>query len=182
MGECGRCTTPSTTCARGLYGRGGAAALERGLCPLIKADRRREPTCSLLLELNADANATDSTGCTAMHYAAQAGALNVLVKLIEKDANVNATSKTNMVPLHKAAQAGGDAIARKLIEFGAEVDAQDSAGNSALHYAAMVGFPNFVRLLLGNSASTKVQNKAKQTAADCAMDDDIRAMIHNHNK
>jgi len=108
--------------------------------------------------------------------------LNVLVKLIEKDANVNATSKTNMVPLHKAAQAGGDAIARKLIEFGAEVDAQDSAGNSALHYAAMVGFPNFVRLLLGNSASTKVQNKAKQTAADCAMDDDIRAMIHNHNK
>ena len=76
----------------------------------------REPTCTLLLAMDANPNAGDENGCTSLHYAAQGGALNVLIRLIEKNADINACSKTRTMPLHIAAQTGGDAIAAKLIE------------------------------------------------------------------
>ncbi|EGB08605.1 hypothetical protein AURANDRAFT_4715, partial [Aureococcus anophagefferens] len=128
-----------------------------GLLPLHHAiNHMREPTCTLLLDLDANPNAGDEHGATALHFAAMAGALNarfpgarVLVRLIEKNADVNAATKTGTVPLHRRFLFFH---VQRRPRYGAELDAQDASGNTALHYAAMIGFPTFVNALLKNGA------------------------------
>ena len=58
-------------------GYGGLAPLHHALIHL------REPACHALLEAGADPNQADSGGHTSLHFAAQVGALNVLITLLE---------------------------------------------------------------------------------------------------
>ncbi|KAH8066394.1 hypothetical protein JL722_833 [Aureococcus anophagefferens] len=125
-----------------------------GLLPLHHAiNHMREPTCTLLLDLDANPNAGDEHGATALHFAAMAGALNA-----------------RFPGARVAARAGRDVVRRGARRAGA-------SGNTALHYAAMIGFPTFVNALLKNGASVKLTNGKRQIPADVAADGDIAALL-----
>ena len=67
-----------------------------GLLPLHHAiNHMREPTCTLLLDLDANPNAGDEHGATALHFAAMAGALNAR----RPGARVGARAGRGVVPL-----------------------------------------------------------------------------------
>ena len=128
-------------------GYGGLAPLHHALIHL------REPACHLLLEAGgADPNQADGGGHTALHHAAQVGALNVLVALLERGGDADKKSTAGTTPLHIAAQTGADPIALKLLEAGAAVDPKDGAGRTPLDYAAAAGYASLAEILQKHGA------------------------------
>lgn len=81
-----------------------------------------------------DVEATDKRGRTALHYAADAGELNIITMLLERGADINAADAEGLSPLHLALDDDGEA-ARLLLLRGADVTAKTNAGFSPLDCA-----------------------------------------------
>ena len=80
-----------------------------------------------------DVEATDKRGRTALHYAADAAEMDVLIRLLQSGANVNAKDEKGTTQLHLAVE---DVEAtRLLLQNGADVTAQNGEGLTALDCA-----------------------------------------------
>ena len=137
----------------------------------------KEKCVEILLEADANPNATDDANSTPLHWAAARGVLNIVVRLSDKGADPNVATKTGVRPIHKACMYGQAQIVKKLVEGGADLDAADESGNTALHYAARMGFAECVRALVGLNANRKAQNKTKQLPADVALTAEIEDLL-----
>ena len=74
---------------------------------------------------------------TALHYASEAGHLNVVEFLIGKGAMVNCKEETvNRAPLHLAVIGGSTEIVKYLIKNGAAINQKDKSNITPLHLAA----------------------------------------------
>ena len=137
----------------------------------------KEKCVEILLEADANPNATDDANSTPLHWAAARGVLNIIVRLSDKGADPNVATKTGVRPIHKACIYGQFQIVKKLVECGADVDVQDNEGNTALHYAARMGFIECVRALVANNANKRQQNTLKQVPADLALTPEIEELL-----
>lgn len=99
-----------------------------------------------------DVNQTDSQGWTALHVAAQSGALEVMAELLAAKASVNVKDKSGWTPLHLAAQTDHEDAVSKLLSNGADVNAKNSDGWTPLHCAAANNFPKIIVKLLDKGA------------------------------
>ena len=108
----------------------------------------------LINKEDADVNAKDVDGTTALHVARSSA---VARTLIEYGADVNAKNSRGMSPLHRVHNVG---VARILLQNGAYVDASDDSGNTPLHRSNNV---EILRLLLQHSASVAVRNNKGET-------------------
>jgi ankyrin repeat protein len=79
---------------------------------------------NMLLQLNADPNATDSTGYTALMYAAQSGHIDVVGALLDAGADVNAASQDGWTPLLLTAFQGQTETLNFLLTRGADMSAK----------------------------------------------------------
>ena len=105
------------------------------------------------LEGNADINAVDSSGQTALHVAASLGMESIVEMLLEKGAKINAMDKSGHTPLHLAAKHGKKDAVHSLLIRGATVDPMNNDGLTPLVYAVSEGLdPDIVRDLLENGA------------------------------
>lgn len=89
-----------------------------------------EQQASLYFDHGVDSNLyfpNDSEGWTPMHYAAKAGALNVVIGLISRGAGVDPPDNNLKTPLIVAIEFNKFIVARSLIEFGADIEAKDSS-------------------------------------------------------
>ncbi|XP_031635304.1 ankyrin repeat domain-containing protein 39 [Contarinia nasturtii] len=104
-------------------------------------------------------NNFDTTGYTAIHYAARSGHLTVCHKLLNAGAFVNSCTRSgNVTPLQRAALMGHEQIVQLLLEKGADVFHQDIDGNTALHKAYEKNHKNIINLLLDSSCdSTRLE-------------------------
>lgn len=73
-----------------------------------------------MLELGADAHATDKLGTTALMYASQTGALSVCRMLVAKSVDMNLQDAFGKTSLIHAASMGHSKVAKLLIENGAQ--------------------------------------------------------------
>ena len=137
----------------------------------------KEKCVEILLEADANPNATDDANSTPLHWAAARGVLNIIVRLSDKGADPNVATKTGVRPIHKACIYGQFQIVKKLVEGGADVDVQDNEGNTALHYAARMGFIECVKALVANNANKRQQNTLKQVPADLALTPEIEELL-----
>ena len=137
----------------------------------------KEKCVEILLEADANPNATDDANSTPLHWAAARGVLNIVVRLSDKGADPNVATKTGVRPIHKACIYGQFQIVKKLVECGADVDVQDNEGNTALHYAARMGFIECVKALVANNANKRQQNTLKQVPADLALTPEIEELL-----
>ena len=96
----------------------------------------------LLEQEEADVNARDSKGETALNFATKRGHKKVISLLLDKGTSVEAKNKYGQTPLHWAAFCGHKKIASLLLENGASVEAKDIAGDTPLHWAAEKGEKN----------------------------------------
>lgn len=94
----------------------------------------------LLLEKGVSANAEDSAGYTALHYAARNGHYQICKTLLENGAAINAQTRCGRATaLHRAARQGHIDIVELLIKFGANANLKDADGYIALHRALDAG-------------------------------------------
>src|SRR5262245_37510914 len=123
-------------------------------------------TVQALLKQNADVNAAQGDGTTALHWAASRDDVQMAELLVKAGANVKATSRIGgITPLMMACQNGNAAMARLLLDAGADAKASSGTGTTALMLAAAAGNVEVIRTLLERGAEANAKDKTNgQTA------------------
>ena len=109
--------------------------VDEQLTPLMIACENGKLNAVLyLIDEGAEVNLEDSSGYTALHYAATFSNNNFALScLIDSEANVNALTNENHTPLMLACESGN--LVNCLLQKGAYVDFQDNDGQTALYLA-----------------------------------------------
>jgi ankyrin repeat protein len=121
--------------------------------PLIEAVKSRDPVAvNAELDRGADVNAAEGDGTTALHWAAQIDAVEMLGLLLEAGAAVDAPNRFNVTPLELAANNGNAGAIERLIEAGADPNHASREGQTPLMTAAANGRVAAVEALLRHGA------------------------------
>ncbi len=116
-----------------------------------------------LLTNGADVNAPQGDGMTALHWAAEAGNVEMVGMLLYAGANVQGVTRLgDYTPLHLASKAGKEGVISQLLEAGADPSAPTSTGDvTPLHFAAASGSAATVDALLDHGADVNVQESVR---------------------
>jgi ankyrin repeat protein len=101
----------------------------------------------LLLDRNADINAQNNRGKTALHWAATSTRPRTVLALLRAGADVDPQDLDQETPLHKAARFNRVDAAKALIVHGADVHARDKDGDTPVADAKSKGYPKMESLL-----------------------------------
>ena len=119
-----------------------------------------------LLEQNADINAAQGDGMTALHWAVHRDNLEMAHMLLDAGADMgSATRIGSITPLFMAGTNGSAAMIELLLNAGADADATNELGTTALMKAAASGSVDAVSSLLDNGANVNASEKARQQTA-----------------
>jgi len=128
---------------------------------LMRAVAIDEPNIvKILLERGANVFAKNSTGWTALHYAAIYGRIEAMKLLLEFNAEINATDKSKETPLMKVVSVK---IVKIFLERGADVNTKDSDGRTVLHFAALNDRIEMIKLLLEFDAEINAIDNSEET-------------------
>ncbi|MBN2497755.1 MAG: ankyrin repeat domain-containing protein [Deltaproteobacteria bacterium] len=124
-----------------------------------------EKIVRLLLDAGADANATDGSHETPLHWAALGGQGRIVDLLLERGARVDVKAdRTLWTPLHSLACARDRAgIALALVKAGADPNARDRWGRTPLHWFAVDGHCETVEVLIDAGADPDAQDEDGMT-------------------
>ncbi len=146
-----------------LLGLATTASAETSL--LIAAARNSDlATVRALLLKQADVNAAEGDGATALHWASYRDQLDMADLLIASGAKVNAANDLGATPLWLAAQNGSAAMTRRLLQAGADPNIRLLAGETPLMVAARSGSADVVELLAAKGADLEARATRGQTA------------------
>jgi ankyrin repeat protein len=123
-----------------------AAAADTRLVEAVKRGDRA--AVQALVGARADLNATDATGATAAHWAAENDDLAVMDILIRGGARLDASNRLGVVPIALAARNGSAAMLEKLLRAGVDPNAAAGQGETVLMTAARTGRADAVRTLV----------------------------------
>ena len=117
----------------------GATVNPRGtyITPLKRAIMDLQiSTARILIESGADVHDDGALGKMPLHFAAEAGSLDLVKLLIDHKADIHARNHRDETPLHLAAGFGHGAVVEHLLNLKATVDCVDKSGRTALARAA----------------------------------------------
>ena len=105
---------------------------------------------TIFLDNNAEADAVNEFGATAMHEAVDGNHVDVVQALVERRANPNIQDGRGNTPLMLAARSGHAEVIRALMDgpMKVELEVQNNAGQTALTWAVVNGHIKVVRLLM----------------------------------
>ena len=133
--------------------------------PIVEAAKASDKdTLRALILKQADVNAAEPDGTTALHWAAYRDDLASVDMLIRAGANVNAVNDLGATPLWTASQNGGLAIVTRLLDAGAKPNLALLAGETPLMVAARGGYAPVVEKLLAKGADPNTHGSRGQTA------------------
>ena len=99
-------------------------------------------------------NTVDAIGCSALHYAAEGGHVEVIRELVNVGGNIHAAKKdTGSTPLHVAAYFGKKDAVFELIRLGSPVCLPSGRSGTPLHQAALGGHLDILRALINEGCS-----------------------------
>lgn len=123
------------------------------------------PRVHELLAADANANAADRDGTSALHWAAHRNDLDAAAALIAAGARVDAANRYGVTPLYLASENGNAALVEALLDAGADPNSALPAAETALMTAARTGNVATVELLLAQGADVNaVEGWKGQTA------------------
>ena len=156
----------ATLGASGATEAGAAGAASAADTQLIQAARNGDAAAVReLLGRDADVNARQGDGATALHWAAHLNDLETADRLIRAGAAVDATNDLAVTPLWVATTAGNAAMVAKLLDAGADPDIAPATGGTPLMIAARQGNVAAARSLLAHGADVNAREGAQgQTA------------------
>ncbi len=117
-----------------------------------------------LLKQNADVNAPQLDGMTALHWAAYLDDFETAKLLVASKADVKATNHYGVAPLSLACQNGNTEIVELLLERGADPNTTLPGGETVLMTAARTGKAGPVKALLKRGADVNAKERRGQTA------------------
>lgn len=126
----------------------------------------------VLLRVQADLQAKDDLGQTALHYAAMKGRAEIIRMLIASNATVDAAA------LYAACENGHEATVRLLLEKGADIHGTGKNHCNVLEAAAYSESEATAQLLLAQGAS-KYYEECLQTAAEKKHGAAVRILLEN---
>ena len=135
-----------------LFSLGGLAATTNDLDLVEAVERGDKEGVRSLLEQQADVNAPQADGTTALHWAAHRDDLETADLLIGAGAEVNAANHYGVTPLSLACTNGSAAMVEKLLGTGANANAVQQTGETAIMTASRSGNVEVVELLLAHGA------------------------------
>ncbi|QIX02179.1 hypothetical protein AMS68_007696 [Peltaster fructicola] len=160
-----------TAALKGLLecGADANAVLEHPcMAPLLQSARSAfglRPECvELLFSYNADPQAADVDGWTALHHASYEGNLEAVRLLLDHESSVRARDKDRRTALILASSRECQDIVELLLSYNADPEAADADGCTALHHASRAGKVGCVRLLLDHGSSVRARNNRGETA------------------
>src|SRR5215467_6249158 len=136
-------------CAIALLSVGVASAAWAASPIADAAQSQNHEAIRALLRQNADVNAPQVDGTTALHWAVRLNDVDMADLLIRAGAKVNAANRDGATPLQLAALNGSAAMIEKLVKAGADPDGPlSSSGDTALMLAARTGTTDAIKVLL----------------------------------
>ncbi|KAL9049705.1 MAG: hypothetical protein Q9162_007077 [Coniocarpon cinnabarinum] len=130
-----------------------------------------------LLTKDADVNAKNSNGQTALHFCASKSHLDIARKLVSKGATARVKDKRQQLPLHRAAAVGSVPMIKLLLGRQSPVDATDMDGMTALHQAVVEGHGDAALELIKAGAVASKRDVDGRLPIDCAPDDKVRDFV-----
>ena len=148
--------------------------------PLIDAVKTADPEAvRRLLAEDVDANATETDGTTALHWAAHQGDLESLELLLAAGARPDRPNRYSVTPLALACARGSAPIVEALLNAGADPNASLPEGETVLMAAARTGDVDVLRLLVARGADVGAREAWRgQTALMWAAADNHPAAAH----
>lgn len=157
-------TTASISVEAFLDSRCGAA--KHGATPLMLCS---SVACArVLLDAGAPLRATNSSGMTALHYAASTGNAAFVSLLLTRGADVDQTDSRGATALHWAVFEGFQYTAMLLVGYGASQKIRDSEQQTPLMIASALGDSFLAKQLVLEGAPVKARDKHGRTALDIA--------------
>ncbi len=132
------------------------------------AELQQHETLLQLLATNADVNATQVDGMTALHWAAYHDDLKTSVTLLAAGADANAKNRYGVTPLSLACTNGNPNVVVALLKHGANANATLSGGETCLMTAARTGNLECVQLLLKHGVDLNARERKGQSAIQWA--------------
>jgi hypothetical protein len=126
------------------------------------AERSDRTAIRTLLSQQADVNAPQADGMTALHWAAHRDDLETARLLAS--AGVSVTNHFGVTPLSLACQNGSTAMVELLLDRGADPNTVVRGGETVLMIAARTGRPGPVQALLARGARVDAKERRGQTA------------------
>lgn len=114
-----------------------------------------------LIQQQADVNAPQSDGATAIQWAAYRNDLPLADILIRAGANVKAANREGATPLYLASLAGNAGMVQRLLEAGADANELGPQGETPLMLAARSGNLDSIKLLLDYKAQINAKDKLR---------------------
>ncbi|KAL7688489.1 putative palmitoyltransferase, DHHC domain, ankyrin repeat-containing domain-containing protein [Plasmopara halstedii] len=121
-----------------------------------------------LIDAGASLDATNSSGMSAMHYAASTGNAALVSLLVSRGADVNQADNRGATPLHWAVFEGFQYTAMLLVGYGADQKVCDSENQTPLMIASALGDAFLTKQLVVEGAPVKAKDKHGRTAMDIA--------------
>ena len=118
-----------------------------------------------LLDHNADVNAAQLDGATAIHWAAYRNDLAMADLLIAAHANLKAANREGSTPLALASLNGSAAMIDKLLKAGADANEKGPHGETALMFASRNGNVEAIKILLDHKADVNAKEALRGTTA-----------------
>lgn len=150
-----------------------------GWTPLMIAAslREGESLVDMLLSKEADVNAKNYSGQTALHFTASKNNLEIARRLISHGATARVKDKRGQLPLHRAAAIGSVPMVNLMLENQSPLNATDISGLTALHHAISEGHGDTALVLLKSGAETDKRDVDGNLAIDLAPDKKIRQFV-----
>jgi uncharacterized protein len=128
----------------------GVAAAQTPLIDAVKAGNAA--AVRAVLAKRPDVNATQPDGTTALHWAANGDAPEIVQMLVRAGASVKARNRYGATPLWLASLNGNATTMAMLLEAGADANTTSTDGETVLMVAARTGKANAVETLLARGA------------------------------
>jgi uncharacterized protein len=139
----------------GVSARGPASNAGARLIDAVKAGN--QDTVRELLKKPGEANAVETDGTTALHWAVRSDDRGIATLLVAAGANAKASNRYGVTPLSLAAANGNGAIVEMLLKAGADPNGTVSRGQTILMTASRTGDPAAVRVLLEHGANVNAR-------------------------
>lgn len=115
-------------------------------------------------------NASDGSGNTPLHYAAEWQYKDAISSLLSKGANVNAKNANGEIPLFSAVKTNNPEIIKLIIDGGSSVNTRDNLGSTLLHMAVRWDAQKSIETLIDQGININAQNSAgKSPLAEAAL-------------